>query len=71
MSPGFRFGVLLIFSLPGIYVAQGQTALSFQKKIDLTDLGRKIENTVCFNTSVKDFGVKGFTWSLNVLRIGR
>ena len=55
MSPGFRFGVLLIFSLPGIYVAQGQTALSFQKKIDLTDLGRKIENTVCFNTSVKDF----------------
>ena len=55
MSPAFRFGILLIFSLPGIYIAKGQPVLSVDQKLNLTGQGRRIENIVCFNTPVKDF----------------
>jgi spore coat protein H len=55
MSPGFRFGVLLIFSLPGIYVAESQPVLSSDEKLNLSDLGRKIDNTICINTSGREF----------------
>ena len=66
MSAGIRFGFLLIFSLPGIYIAKSQPALSFGRKINLTDLGKKIENSVCFNTSGKAFeNIKATTGEKN------
>ena len=72
MSPGLRFIFILIFSLPGIYVAKSQPVLSTDKKLNLIDQGRKIENTVCFNTSGQGFeNIKATTgWKNNVYATG-
>jgi spore coat protein H len=51
MNHNLKFVFTILFPLLTIAISNSQPIQSDDEKLNLTDLGRKIENSICFNTS--------------------